>query len=136
MKLWSDLVKRATGRAEPEAPYVVVRLPARFSRATEDAASEDVWKVLSLDACQAVIVDCSGCRHIDSFAIGSLVERRNRALQRGAKFILAAPDERLRHTFEITKLHRVFTIHESVAEAIAASAANRPAMCNVAGSGQ
>ena len=61
-----------------------------------------------------VVLDLSGVDFMDSSGLGVLVG----AHQRAADLRLAAPNQRLQKIFKITKLHKVFAVHATLAEAI------------------
>ncbi|HEX5173893.1 MAG TPA: STAS domain-containing protein [Gaiellaceae bacterium] len=85
--------------------------------------AEEVRSVL-LDACAAeprtLVVDLEGVRFIDSTALGVLIEARSRLADRGG-FRLAAPGLETRRALEVSGLDRHFHVHDTVAEALAAS---------------
>jgi anti-sigma B factor antagonist len=65
-----------------------------------------------------LVVDLEGVRFIDSTALGVLIEARSRLEDRQG-FVLAAPGPETRRTLEISGLDRQFSVHPSVAEALA-----------------
>jgi anti-sigma B factor antagonist len=85
--------------------------------------AEEVRSVL-LDACAAeprtLVVDLEGVRFIDSTALGVLIEARSRLADRGG-FRPAAPGLETRRALEVSGLDRHFHVHDTVAEALAAS---------------
>jgi anti-sigma B factor antagonist len=85
--------------------------------------AEEVRSAL-LDACAAeprtLVVDLEGVRFIDSTALGVLIEARSRLADRGG-FRLAAPGLETRRALEVSGLDRHFHVHDTVAEALAAS---------------
>ena len=64
-------------------------------------------------------VDLSGVRYIDSSGIASLVEAFQEARKKGTHFSLAAVSPAALRVFQLARLDRVFTIHETVEEALA-----------------
>jgi anti-sigma B factor antagonist len=61
-----------------------------------------------------VVIDLSGVDFMDSSGLGVLVG----AHQQAAALLLAAPNQRLQKIFKITKLHKVFALHETLTEAV------------------
>jgi anti-sigma B factor antagonist len=69
---------------------------------------------------ERLIVDLSKVEFIDSTALGVLIEARSRLDEKG--LILAAPARETRRALEISGLVRYFSVHETVPEALAATA--------------
>jgi anti-sigma B factor antagonist len=63
-------------------------------------------------------VDLSGVEYIDSSGIASLVEAFQEARRRGSRFSLVAVSPAALRVFELARLDRVFTIHETLEEAL------------------
>jgi anti-sigma B factor antagonist len=66
-----------------------------------------------------VIVDLSGVTYIDSSGVASLVEALQAAKNKGSRFSLAAVSEPTRRVLELARLDKVFTLHDSLDEALA-----------------
>jgi anti-anti-sigma factor len=76
-----------------------------------------------------VIIDLSRVRSCDSSGVALLVGARRRAKLHGIHTSLAAPQPRLSEILRITGLHRVFTIHSTLAAArVSRGAADRSAV--------
>ena len=87
------------------------------------SCSPDARKVL-LDCIKRklpVVVDMSGVTYIDSSGVASLVESLQTARKGGSAFILAAVSEAALRVLQLARLDRVFTIHGTVEEGLAAS---------------
>ena len=65
-----------------------------------------------------VIVDLSGVTYIDSSGVASLVEALQAAKKNGSQLSLAAVSEPTRRVLELARLDKVFTIYNSVDEAL------------------
>ena len=70
-----------------------------------------------------VVVDLSNATFIDSTTLGVLVGGVKRLRPNGGALALVCSDQNIRKIFEITGLDRVFPIHDSRDEALAAVAA-------------
>ncbi|NIM29233.1 MAG: anti-sigma factor antagonist [Gammaproteobacteria bacterium] len=68
---------------------------------------------------RAVLVDMSAISYIDSSGIASLVEAYQSARRGGTMFALVAVSDAARRVLELARLDQVFSIHESVTEALA-----------------
>jgi anti-sigma B factor antagonist len=72
------------------------------------------------DGPQRIVVDLSEVEFIDSTALGVLIEARTKLDNRRA-LMLAAPALETRRVLEISGLDRLFTVHQSVPEALLAN---------------
>jgi anti-sigma B factor antagonist len=75
------------------------------------------------DACaeapERIVVDLGQVEFIDSTALGVLIETRTRLGNRDG-FMLAAPGLETRRALQISGLDKLFTVHETVPEALVA----------------
>jgi anti-sigma B factor antagonist len=70
------------------------------------------------DKTRKVIVDLSRVTYIDSSGVASLVEALQAARKSGSEFALAACSEPTRRVLELARLDKVFTLHDTVEEAL------------------
>lgn len=80
-----------------------------FAQALERALEEDEGNVL---------VDFSRINYIDSTGIGELVGYLGRFRDRNRKLILINPSDRIRKLLAIAQLDRLFTIYDSLENAL------------------
>ncbi len=73
------------------------------------------------DGVRKVIVDLSRVEFLDSTGLGVLVGGLKRLRSVGGDLVLVCAHERLLKIFRITGLDRVFTLHETVEDAVAAT---------------
>jgi anti-sigma B factor antagonist len=66
-----------------------------------------------------VLVDLSGVNYIDSSGVASLVEALQNARKRGSDLSLVAVSDTAMRVFKLARLETVFTIFESLDEALA-----------------
>jgi anti-sigma B factor antagonist len=75
------------------------------------------------DACaqapERIVVDLGQVEFIDSTALGILIETRTKLENRDG-FLLAAPGMETRRALQISGLDKLFTVHETVPEALVA----------------
>ena len=71
-----------------------------------------------LESTSKVIVDLSEVTYIDSSGVASLVEALQAAKKNGSQFTLAAVSEPSRRVLELARLDKVFTLYDSVDEAL------------------
>ena len=66
-----------------------------------------------------LLVDLSGVNYIDSSSVASLVEALQNARKRGTELVLVAVSESAMRVFKLARLETVFTIFETLDEALA-----------------
>lgn len=66
----------------------------------------------------SVVVDLKEVRFIDSSGLGALVSGFKNASSRQAELKLSSLQNQVKSMFELTRLHRVFDIYQTVDEAI------------------
>jgi len=71
---------------------------------------------------KALVLDLSDVHFVDSSGLGALLAGHKNAGLRDGRFALSGVQDRVRSMFELTRLHRVFEIHQSVEEALAGGA--------------
>ena len=66
-----------------------------------------------------LLVDLSRVNYIDSYGVASLVEALQNARKRGSELVLVAVSESAMRVFKLARLETVFTIFETLDEALA-----------------
>ena len=66
----------------------------------------------------SIVVDLEAVSYIDSSGIASLVEAFQKARQQGTPFGLAMVSPAVRRVLELSRLDKVFEIHESIEEGL------------------
>ncbi len=64
-----------------------------------------------------VVVDLAAVTYVDSAALGELVAARRRVAAAGGAFALARPRGKVRDLLDLTRLHELLTIRDSLGEA-------------------
>jgi len=75
---------------------------------------------------RALILDLSEVRFIDSSGLGALLSGYKNAGLRRASLALTGLQPRVQSMFELTRLQRVFEIHPTIEDALAADAEESP----------
>jgi len=101
-----------------EGSVVVVEVQGEIELSNAARLREVLLSTAGAGQC-GLVVDLSGVSFIDSTGIGVLVGALKRAREHGHAFVLAAAQRRVRRVFEITGLLGVFSLCETVPEAIA-----------------
>jgi anti-sigma B factor antagonist len=83
---------------------------AQVRKALTDACAQDP---------ERIVVDLGEVEFVDSTALGILIETRTKLVNRGG-LLLAAPGFETRRALQISGLDKLFTVHETVPEALVA----------------
>ena len=67
---------------------------------------------------KSLLVDLSAVTYIDSSGVASLVEALKAARENGTRFALAAASEPARRVLELARLDKVFTIYDTIDDAL------------------
>ena len=83
-------------------------------------SSPDVRKVLlsAVDEGSTVLVDLSGVDYIDSSGVASMVESFQNARKKNQEYVLVSVSEAAMRVLQLARLDRVFTISDSVDDAL------------------
>jgi len=99
--------------------FMVVTLCGRLDSLQAEAVKQ---KLLDLgDAEKRVLVDCAGLEYISSAGLGVFLLLLKNMKKKEGEFWLCGLNERIREVFEISGLHKVFTLYKSQEEALAAA---------------
>ena len=101
-----------------EGKTLLVLKEERLDAANSGEFREKILALLEKGG-QQLVVDLSGVNFIDSSGLGALLSGYKSANLRSGSFILSGLKPRVQSMFELTRLHRVFTIVATVEEAIA-----------------
>ena len=101
-----------------EGAYDVVAYSGEIDFHYSAAVRKDI--IQSLDQGQHVLVDLSAVSYIDSSGIASLVQGLQHARNRDLKLDLIGVKDSVLKVLKLTRMDEVFTLHESVAAAMAA----------------
>lgn len=67
---------------------------------------------------QRIVLSFLGVEHLTSQALGKLIQAHKRITESGGEMVLADIDPRIYEVFSITRLDKLFTIHEREPDAI------------------
>jgi len=91
----------------------VFTLMGEFTADDEDRFRRRVREFITGSASD-VILDCSELSLIDSVGLESLLWLSDELSKRGSKLRLASVSPSVKQVFELTRLERLFTFHESI----------------------
>ncbi len=98
--------------------YIIIRCeePTRLDAFNRDAFFQSVMAVYHPG--KAVILDCHNLDYIDSAGISALISLRKRIVQNADRLILVSLNPDLLDLFQISRLHRVFDIVDTLEVAL------------------
>lgn len=102
------------------APLPLLRLAGDLDIEAAADLTETLKSVLADVGSLPLVLDLTDVEFMDSSGLGVLVGAHKEAAAVGGQLILAAPHPRVAKILRITKLHKVFTIHPTVDDALAA----------------
>lgn len=106
---------------------VILDLSGRLSlgealafRPGRDALLNDAVRELANEGHRKILLNLAGVKYVDSSGVGQLVGTLTTARGQGVELKLFSPAKQVVDLLKITKLHAVFDVRDSEAEAIAA----------------
>lgn len=105
--------------AELDGNAFVVTAAGEVDMYTAPALEQALDGVVGLGG-TSVVLDLTEVSFIDSTLLSVLLRYRDRLTNLGGKLAIVTDDRRIRRTFEITGLDRIFTIEPRLADAIRA----------------
>ncbi|WBQ03154.1 STAS domain-containing protein [Kribbella sp. CA-293567] len=112
----SDVLSIRTGDS---GSYVTLEVAGDLDLESTPAMTAGLKAVLGP---RPVLVDLSRVEFLDSTGLGVLVGAHREAAAEGGALLLVAAGPRLQKIFKITKLHKVFALHDTMEEAVASLA--------------
>ena len=109
-----------TVQGPAHAPVRVIRIRGDLDLLAVERLRDALLDATSRDDPRQVVVDLTGVTFIDSTGLGVLVGARTRLLDRGVPLRLVVDAEQLLRTLRISSLARLFTVHRTLDEAVAA----------------
>jgi anti-sigma B factor antagonist len=100
------------------APAATIVSPSGDIDLTGSPTLKEEMRRVFAGAPQRVVVDLSAVPYMDSSAVATLVEAMQMARKGKARLVLCAMQERVRSIFEIARLESVFTIVNTVDDAL------------------
>jgi anti-sigma B factor antagonist len=80
--------------------------------------SEEISRLIDAEATPKLLISFANVDHLSSAALGALITINNKIRQKDGQLRLASIDPQIYEVFVITRLNKLFQIHESVDEAI------------------
>ena len=95
---------------------MIIELDERLDAGNASELKSEAAKMIETGT-GTLILDLKATKFIDSIGLGALVSILKQTAQNNSKVVLAALSPQVRQIFELTRLHRLFDIYESVEEA-------------------
>ena len=80
---------------------------------------EEIRRIIEESDAPRLLIDFADVDHLSSAALGILISVNNRMREKGGQLRLANIDPQIYEVFAITKLNKLFEIHETTGDAIA-----------------
>lgn len=80
--------------------------------------SEEISRLIDAEATPKLLISFANVDHLSSAALGALITINNKIRQKNGQLRLASIDPQIYEVFVITRLNKLFQIHESVDDAI------------------
>ena len=93
-----------------------------LDEANIQAINEEITSEIEKSDTPKVLISFSNVDHLSSAALGALITINNKIKEKGGELHLANIDPQIYEVFVITRLNKLFNIHESTDEARAAFA--------------
>ena len=77
-----------------------------------------IGKLVEEDSNPRLILNFQEVEHLSSAALGALISINNKVREKGGQLRLACINPRIYEVFAITKLNKLFQIHDTVQEAV------------------
>ncbi|MDX2147984.1 MAG: STAS domain-containing protein [Planctomycetota bacterium] len=79
---------------------------------------EEILAILDAEATPKLLISFANVDHLSSAALGSLIKINNRVKAKGGQLRLSNIDPQIHEVFTITRLNKLFSIHENVDQAL------------------
>jgi anti-sigma B factor antagonist len=83
---------------------------------------QEILKLADAEAAPKMVLDFTGVQHLSSAALGVLISVHNRVKTRQGQLRLCAISKPIFEVFRITKLDRLFQVHDTLEQALASLA--------------
>ena len=104
----------------------VLHAPTELDKDSAARVRSALIALMNTEQVPRIVLDFGAVEFVDSTGLGVLVGTLKRARVRGAVFVLADMSERVRKTFRVTGLLKVFTVYDTASAAVEALSAPSP----------
>ncbi len=89
-----------------------------LDEANIQSIGEEITALIEAESAPKLLISFSNVDHLSSAALGTLITIRNKVRDRGGQLRLANIDPQIYEVFVITRLHKMFSIHETTDDAL------------------
>ncbi len=89
-----------------------------LDEANIQAIGDEISGLIDADESPKMLISFANVDHLSSAALGTLITINNRVRDKGGQLRLANIDSQIYEVFVITRLNRIFSIHQTTDEAI------------------
>lgn len=107
-------------RTDTEKATAIIEVKGDIDLYSSPQVRQTVLDTLNKKEAKRVIVDLVGVRYVDSSGVASLVEGLQLSRKSQVRFVLCGLNKAPRQVLELTRLIKVFEIHETLEAALAA----------------
>lgn len=102
-----------------EKGTTIVTLSGHIATPESQVVSEAFDRLIA-DSISKIVVDMKGVEIITSDGLGALIRARKAVTEAGGQLVLSGLEGNIRSVFKMTRLDKIFTLYDSVAQAVAA----------------
>jgi anti-sigma B factor antagonist len=107
-------------RVEEEKAAAVIEVKGDIDLYSSPQVRQAILDTLNKKEAKSVIVNLAGVRYVDSSGVASLVEGLQLSRKSQVRFVLCGLQKAPRQVLELTRLIKVFEIHDNLEAALAA----------------
>ena len=89
-----------------------------LDEANIQAISDEITGIIEQSTTPQVLINFANVDHLSSAALGALITINNKANEKDGKLRLANIDPQIYEVFVITRLNKLFSIHDTLGEAV------------------
>ncbi|MEM8756448.1 MAG: STAS domain-containing protein [Planctomycetota bacterium] len=89
-----------------------------LDEANIQAIGDEIGGIIEASSPPKMVISFSNVDHLSSAALGQLITINNKVREKGGQLRLADIDPQIYEVFAITKLNKIFQIHETTDEAV------------------
>jgi len=89
-----------------------------LDEANIQAISDEITAIIEQESCPQLLVNFANVDHLSSAALGALITINNKTNEKDGTLRLANIDPQIYEVFVITRLNKLFKIHETLNEAV------------------
>ena len=109
-----------SARTDAEKEAAIIEVKGDIDLYSSPQVRQTILDTLNQKTAKRVIVDLTGVRYVDSSGVASLVEGLQLSRKSQVRFALCGLNKAPRQVLELTRLIKVFEIHDTLDAALAA----------------